>query len=79
MSVPLDDDRRARLAASLRGFYLEDFDEDISEFRAERLLDFFLEALGPQIYNQAVQDARLWMKRKLDDLDGDVHVPELPL
>lgn len=75
----LDEDRRARLIESIRGFYLQDLDEEISPFRAEQLLDFFLETIAPQVYNQAVQDARLWMQRKLDDLEGDVHVPEIPL
>lgn len=79
MMVQLDQDRRETLIGRLRGFYLEDFDEELSAFRAEQLLDFFLEAVGPQIYNQAVQDSRSWMQRKLDDLDGEVHVPEVSL
>ena len=76
MSVPLSEERRRRLVAGSQGFYLEEFDEELSAFRAEQLLDFFLEALAPQVYNQAVQDARLYVQSKLDDLDGEVHVPE---
>lgn len=76
MTAQLDDVRRGRLIAGLRGFYQEEFDEDLSDFRAEQVLDHFLEALGPQIYNQAVQDARGFMLRKLDDLDGEVHMPD---
>ena len=75
MAVPLDEARRSRLIAAVRGFYLQEFDEDLSAFRAEQLLDFFLDALAPQVYNQAVQDARLYFQQKLDDLDGEVHVP----
>lgn len=30
MSVQLADERRARVVADIRGFYLEDFDEDLS-------------------------------------------------
>lgn len=76
MAIELDDVRRGRLIDELRGFWLERFDEDLSAFRSEQLLDHFLETVGPQIYNQAVQDARVWMQRKLDDLDGDVWTPE---
>lgn len=79
MTVPVDDERRTALVARIQGFYLEEFEEDLSAFRAEQLLDFLLENAGPQLYNQAVQDARQWMQRKLDDLEGDVHVPEQPL
>jgi uncharacterized protein (DUF2164 family) len=76
MGIKLDDARREGLVRKLHGLYREEFDEDLSAFRGEKLLDFFLEALGPQVYNQAVQDARGFMMRKLDDLDGEVHEPE---
>lgn len=72
MAVEFDDVRRDRLVEELCAFWLERFDEELSAFRAAQLLDFFLEAAGPQVYNQAVQDARVWMQRKLDDLDGEV-------
>lgn len=72
----LDADRRARLISEVQGFWLTDFDEELSAFRAEQLIDFVLDAIGPQIYNQAVQDARAWMLRKLEDLEGDVYMAE---
>jgi uncharacterized protein (DUF2164 family) len=76
MALILDDQRRAALASRLRGFHLEEFDEELSVFRAEQLLDFFLAALGPQVYNQAVQDARRFMQERLEDMDGEVYHPE---
>ena len=56
MSLKIDEARRERLVGDLQGFFAETFDEDISTFRAEQILDFLLGAVGPQIYNQAVQD-----------------------
>lgn len=50
-------------------------DEPLGTFRAAQLLDFFLETLGPHVYNQAVQDARAYVQRKLDELDGEVAAP----
>ena len=76
MAIDLDPARRARLVEEIQGFFLESFDEEVSAFRAEQLLDFFLGHLGPQVYNQGVQDARVFMQRKLDDLDGEVYEPE---
>jgi len=76
--VKLDESRREQLASRLRAFYTEEFDEELTAFRADQILDFFLASLGPPIYNQAVQDARGFMLRKLDDLDGEVHEPETP-
>jgi uncharacterized protein (DUF2164 family) len=72
----IDEERRTYLIERLRGFYLEEFDEELSSFRAERLIDHMLEIVAPQVYNQAVQDARAFFQRKLDDLDGEVYLPE---
>ncbi|MGD8322372.1 MAG: DUF2164 domain-containing protein [Gemmatimonadota bacterium] len=74
MSVELSDDRRSQLVLALQGFYHQELDERLSAFRAEQLLDFFVGALAPHVYNQAVQDARTFMQRKLDELDGEVYV-----
>lgn len=76
MTVKLDDDRRAQLIADLQALYLDSFDEEMSAFRAEQVLDFFLGSLGPQVYNQAVKDSRAFFQQKLDDLDGEVYEPE---
>jgi len=78
VAVPLDAARRERLVRGLQGLYLQEFDEELSPFRAEAILDWFLETLAPQAYNQGVQDARGFVLRKLDDLDGEVHAPEVP-
>ena len=77
MAIELSEDRKRVLIERIRGFHLEEFDEDVSVFRAESLLDFFLDVAAPQIYNQAVQDARLFMLKRLEDLEGDVYAPEV--
>ncbi|MEM9072688.1 MAG: DUF2164 domain-containing protein [Myxococcota bacterium] len=74
MKLSLDDDRRRLLIANVRSFFLDEFDEEVSEFRAERILEHMLESVGPEIYNQAVQDARAYMQEKIDDLDGVVYL-----
>jgi uncharacterized protein (DUF2164 family) len=76
MAVTLDETRRALLISKLQGFFLAEFDEEVSAFRAEGILDFFLDALGPAVYNQGVQDARGFMMGKLDDLDAEIHERE---
>jgi hypothetical protein len=53
------------------------FDEKISEFRAEQVLEVFLQKLGPAVYNQAVQDARKFMQSRLDDLEGEVYASDV--
>ena len=78
MRIRLSDDRRARVLAALKRHFEERFDDPISDFRANGLLDLFLRELGPAVYNQAVRDACAYMQEKLADIDGEIHEPETP-
>ena len=49
-----------------------EFDEPLSDFRANGLLDFFIRELGPPIYNQGVRDASSYMQKKLADIEGEI-------
>ena len=51
-------------------FGADTFDEELSQYKADQLLDFFIRKLGPAVYNQAIQDARGFMQSKIDDLDA---------
>jgi uncharacterized protein (DUF2164 family) len=76
LRIKLSDDRRATLIKLLTVFYTECFDEELSKYRAERLMDFCIKQLGPPIYNQAIADARAFIFEKLEDLDVEFYEPE---
>jgi len=76
MQIELSDDNRQTLISGVAKFYDNEFGEELSPFRAEQLLDFFIKALGPGVYNQAIHDARSFMQEKLEDLDTDFYIPE---
>ncbi|MEL6723912.1 MAG: DUF2164 domain-containing protein [Pseudomonadota bacterium] len=75
-SIELTAERRDRLVGQLQTLFQAEFDETLSAFRAEQILDLMLTTLGPGIYNQAVQDVRAHLQSKLDDLDGEVYVDD---
>lgn len=76
MRIELSDDRRSRLLRSVRQHFLDEFDEPISDFRADALIDFFVRELGPPVYNQGVRDAARFVQEKLTDIEGDVYERE---
>ena len=78
MRIRLSDERRASLVRSIKNHFVEEFDEPLSDFRAEGLLDFFIRELGPPVYNQGVRDACGYMQEKLGDIEGEVYEPERP-
>jgi uncharacterized protein (DUF2164 family) len=78
MRIRLAPDRRAALLASIRQYFEDHFDEPISDFRAQALLDFFVLELGPPVYNQGVRDAASYLQEKLTDIEGEVYETERP-
>lgn len=75
-TIALTDGRREKLVGQLQSLFQAEFDETLSQFRAEQVLELMLITLGPGIYNQAVQDVRAHLQSKLDDLDGEVYVDD---
>jgi uncharacterized protein (DUF2164 family) len=51
VEIKLDPTRRARAISSLQAHFAREFDEPLSEFRAEAVIDLMLGTLGPDIYN----------------------------
>ena len=76
MRIQLSDDRRARLMRSIKQHFIDEFDDEISDFRAQALLDFFVRELGPPVYNQGVRDASSYIQDKLTDIEGEVYERE---
>jgi uncharacterized protein (DUF2164 family) len=74
--IRLSAERRATLLAAVKRYFSAEFDESLSDFRAEALLDFFVRELGPPVYNQGVRDACGYLQEKLTDIEGDVYERE---
>lgn len=74
--VDLSEEARRRLVAELRGLFAEEFDMEISEYRAGRVLDHTIRSLGPRVYNRAVADCAAYMTEAVSDLQAVVHAGE---
>ena len=76
MRIRLSAERRAALLRATKTYFTEEFDETLSDFRAQALVDFFVRELGPPVYNQGVRDAASFVQEKLADIEGDVYERE---
>ena len=74
--IRLEGDRRDRVLRAIRGFFSGELDIELSEFQAERALDFLVRELGAPVYNQAIRDAHAFVQDKLEDLDAEFFEPE---
>jgi uncharacterized protein (DUF2164 family) len=78
MRIELSGERRDRIVRSVRKFFGDQLDQELSGFQAERVVEFFVKELGAPVYNQAIRDAHAFLQEKLEDLDGDFYEPEDP-
>ena len=78
MPINLSDDRKNEITHSLIDYFKSEFEEDLSQFRAQSIVHFMVHKIGPSHYNQAITDARKFMAEKLDDLDAEFYEPEEP-
>lgn len=70
MPLKISKERRAEFVASIQRYFSEKREQAISNMEAEFLLDFFLQEIGPPIYNQAVKDAQDTLHRQVGELDA---------
>jgi uncharacterized protein (DUF2164 family) len=74
--IELPKEVRQQAVASIERYFLENMDEKIGNVAAGGLLGFFLEEIGPAIYNQAVRDAQERLRLRVEELDLEVSEDE---
>lgn len=73
MIIELDKHTRAEAIASLQRYAEENLSEPLGTLPATLLLDYFLEEIGPAIYNQAISDAQSRILQRTGDLTGELY------
>ncbi|MGC2161030.1 MAG: DUF2164 domain-containing protein [Silvibacterium sp.] len=76
MPIELSKQARADAIASIQRYFEENLPEPIGEMPAGLLLNFFVEEIGPVIYNKAVADAQARMTQRVFDLSGELYADE---
>lgn len=71
--MKLEKDDRKSAVDSLMQYAERELPEPLGEFAAGHLLDFFLQEVGPLIYNKAIGDAQTRLQLRLAELDGDLY------
>jgi len=50
--IELDKNQKEKIIGSIQAYFNDELEQDIGEFDAEFLLDFFAEKVGPYFYNK---------------------------
>lgn len=75
MAIELTQQERDEATHSLKRYFAEEMDEELSELRAQLLLDYILKELGPLGYARGVRDAEAFFRKHLEDLPATCFEP----
>jgi uncharacterized protein (DUF2164 family) len=69
-SPPLTKEQKQDVVESLRRFFTETLDAELSDLQAGFFLDYIMKEIAPLAYNQGVEDAQKFFSSKVEDLPG---------
>jgi uncharacterized protein (DUF2164 family) len=75
-TIDLPKPARSEAIASIQRYFEQEMPEPLGDLAAGLLLNFFLEEIGPAIYNQAIADAQIRLVQRASDLTGELYVDE---
>jgi len=66
------------LVRNIQVYFREEMEQDIGNFDAQFLLDFFSERIGAYFYNRGLYDAQAVLEKRLDTIAEAIYEIEKP-
>ncbi len=76
MAIELSKESRKVAVSSLERYLNENLEVEIGNVTADGLLQFFIEEIGPSIYNKAVSDVQERLQSRIMELDVEIYEEE---
>ena len=70
MSLPMSKERKVEVIRSIRRFFAEKLEIELSELQAGFLVDYVFHEMAPFAYNQGVEGAQKHLVQLAEDLPG---------
>ncbi|WP_394176990.1 DUF2164 domain-containing protein [Thalassotalea litorea] len=64
------------MVEKLQSYFNMELDQELGQFDAEFLLDFFSKELGAYYYNRGLHDARAIFEERVQTIDDDIYAIE---
>ena len=78
MQIEFTKQEKELLVQKLKHYFTNELDQDIGQFDAEFLLDFFGKELGVYYYNRGLTDAQDIFKSRVDSITDAIYELEVP-
>ncbi|MGB5165893.1 MAG: DUF2164 domain-containing protein [Woeseiaceae bacterium] len=76
--IEFSKDEKAELVQKIQLYFSEELEQEIGQFPAEFLLEFFTNEVGPYYYNRGLFDAQAILEKKLDSIAEVIYELEIP-
>ena len=74
--IEISPEARKDAITSIKHYFEENMSEPIGDLPAGLLLTFFVEEIGPIIYNRAVADVQARLVQRVSDIESELFIPE---
>jgi uncharacterized protein (DUF2164 family) len=71
-------DEKSIIAGKIQLYFQEELEQEIGQFDAEFLLDFFAEEIGSFFYNRGIYDAQAVLEARLENITEALYEIEKP-
>jgi uncharacterized protein (DUF2164 family) len=66
--IKITRERRDEMITQIKNYFLKEREEEIDDLSSGMMLDFILEKLAPEFYNQGIEDSQKYMQDAALDL-----------
>jgi uncharacterized protein (DUF2164 family) len=77
-NIEFSKDEKEIITRKIQLYFNDELDQDIGQFDAQFLLEFFTEEVGAYFYNRGLYDAQTILEKKLDDIADAIYELEKP-
>jgi len=68
--IKLEKDKRDDMVKAIIAYFKKERDEEIGQLAAGMVLDFVIDKLAPEFYNQGVLDSCAYMNERIEDMQS---------
>ena len=76
--IKFSNEERDAICRKIQLYFQEELDQDIGQFDAGFLLDFFAEEIGPWFYNRGLYDAQAILESRMEQVAEAIYEIEKP-
>jgi uncharacterized protein (DUF2164 family) len=66
--ITLTKTQKEEMVAAIKKYFFEERGQDLGDLAAGLILDFIVEKLAPEFYNQGVQDSHGYMSERIEEM-----------